>query len=179
MSYVIPSLTDCDHPHAVTLCPAGQLQLKFSCLRKAVVWIKSSCIVYWIEVNLKNLKTILINRTRLRTKGHSAGYPQAKIEIRHLLPCGTQSGPIQICWTALIAGGNNVSCGPGGNQIRCKRARRTRIDDAVWFVHLSCALRLQLDSPQKPPNSVEKIVGETAFPRSSLPFFFNAPGGHH
>jgi len=26
------------------------------------------CIVYWIEVNLKNLKTTLINRTRLRTK---------------------------------------------------------------------------------------------------------------
>jgi len=39
------------------------------------------CIVYWIEVNLKNLKTTLINRTRLRTKSQSAGYPQAQIEI--------------------------------------------------------------------------------------------------
>ena len=37
------------------------------------------CIVYWIKVNLKNLKTTLINRTRLRTKGQSAGYPQAQI----------------------------------------------------------------------------------------------------
>ena len=34
-----------------------------------------------IEVNLKILKTTLINRTRLRTKGQSAGYPQAQIEI--------------------------------------------------------------------------------------------------
>ena len=39
------------------------------------------CIVYWIEVNLKILKTTLINRTRLRTKGQSAGYPQAQIGI--------------------------------------------------------------------------------------------------
>jgi len=39
------------------------------------------CIVYWIEVNLKNLKTTLINRTRLRTKGQSASYPQAQLEI--------------------------------------------------------------------------------------------------
>ena len=39
------------------------------------------CIVYWIEVNLKILKTTLINRTRLRTKGQSTGYPQAQIEI--------------------------------------------------------------------------------------------------
>jgi len=39
------------------------------------------CIVYWIKVNLKNLKTTLINHTRLRTKGQSAGYPQAQIEI--------------------------------------------------------------------------------------------------
>jgi len=38
-------------------------------------------IVYWIEVNLKILKTTLINRTWLRTKGQSAGYPQAQIEI--------------------------------------------------------------------------------------------------
>jgi len=38
-------------------------------------------IVYWIEVNLKNLKTTLINRTQLRTKGQSAGYLQAQIEI--------------------------------------------------------------------------------------------------
>ena len=39
------------------------------------------CIVYWIEVKLKNLKTTLINHTRLRTKGQSAGHPQAQIEI--------------------------------------------------------------------------------------------------
>ena len=38
------------------------------------------CIVYWIEVNLNNLKTTLINHTRFRTKGQSAGYPQAQIE---------------------------------------------------------------------------------------------------
>ena len=39
------------------------------------------CVVYWTEVNLKILKTTFINRTRLRTKGQSAGYPQAQIEI--------------------------------------------------------------------------------------------------
>ena len=39
------------------------------------------CIVYWIEVKLKNLNITLIIRTRLRTKGQSAGYPQAQIEI--------------------------------------------------------------------------------------------------
>jgi len=32
------------------------------------------CIVYWIEVNLKILKITLINRTRFRTKGQSAGF---------------------------------------------------------------------------------------------------------
>jgi len=34
-----------------------------------------------IEVSIKILRTTLINRTRLRTKGQSAGYPQAQIEI--------------------------------------------------------------------------------------------------
>jgi len=43
--------------------------------------ISSSALLDMIEGNLKNLKTSLINRTRLRTKGQSAGYPQAQIEI--------------------------------------------------------------------------------------------------
>jgi len=48
-----------------------------------VNWIQHTfvCIVDWIEVNLKNLKTTLINHSRLRTKGQSAGYPQSQIEI--------------------------------------------------------------------------------------------------
>ena len=43
------------------------------------------CIVYRIEINLKNLKTTLINRTLLRTKGQSAGYPQAKLKSLPIL----------------------------------------------------------------------------------------------
>jgi len=38
------------------------------------------CIVYWIEVNLKILKTTLINRTWLSTKGQSASNPKAQIQ---------------------------------------------------------------------------------------------------
>ena len=51
----------------------------FMCL--SIYFIVYVCIVYWIEVHLKILKTTLINRTRLRTKGQPAGYPQAQIEF--------------------------------------------------------------------------------------------------
>ena len=54
-------------------------EFRFMCL--FIYFIVCVCIIYWIEVNLKILKTTLINRTRLRTKGQPAGYPQAQIEF--------------------------------------------------------------------------------------------------
>jgi len=58
------------------------------------------CIVYRIEVNLKNLKTNLVNHTRLRTKGqvcHTADM-LSKSELNILLSAAMVPGPGQITW---------------------------------------------------------------------------------
>jgi len=56
-------------------------KMRMSCCSEEKAQQLSHTEIYWIEVNLKNLKTTLINCTRARTKGQSAGYPQAQIEI--------------------------------------------------------------------------------------------------
>ena len=75
-----PQITARQHPCADWTCSWCNLVLINKTHLREASRLPRVCIVYWIEVNLKNLKTTLINHTRLRTKGQSAGYPQAQIE---------------------------------------------------------------------------------------------------